>query len=69
MLAPQCCRAFRKEGGVHDPFAELTGLTKAPLKVSPPLKMRPATSTAAPAAATPAVPTSASQGYLLVHST
>jgi hypothetical protein len=38
---------------VHDPFAELTGLTKAPPKTSPPLKKQTGSS-AGPAPAQPA---------------
>ena len=49
-------RGYRKEGGVHDPFAELTGITRAQPKQSPPLKKlggssssRPGTAAAPPA--------------------
>ncbi len=50
------CRAYRKEGGMHDPFAELTGLSRAPPKASPPLRNRGAAGSTAAARSSSAAP-------------
>ncbi|KAK9841873.1 hypothetical protein WJX81_008520 [Elliptochloris bilobata] len=52
---PGVSSAYRKDGALHDPFAELTGLSRPAAKASPPLKAgRPAAAAPYPSSGLPA---------------